>query len=58
MARQDCLAKLEEAVKQLKAVESLKETQYQQYLYESLLEEQKTLDEIGMQLYLREEGDR
>ena len=58
LARQDCLLKLEEAVKQLKAVETLKETQYQQYLYESLLEEQKILDEIGMQLYLREEGER
>nr|WP_320145451.1 flagellar FliJ family protein [uncultured Anaeromusa sp.] len=58
LARQECLLKLEEAVKQLKAVETLKETQYQQYAYESLLEEQKILDEIGMQLYLREEGER
>ena len=57
LARQNCLLKLEEAVKHLKAVESLKETQYQQYLHESLMEEQKVLDEIGMQLYLREEGE-
>lgn len=49
-----CLKALAEALKQEKVVEKFKEKKYQQYLQECLAEEQKNLDEIGLQLYVRE----
>ena len=37
----------------LKSIEQLKAKRLQQYKEEALLEEQKLLDEIGLQLYMR-----
>ena len=37
----------------LKSIEQLKAKRLQQYKDEALLEEQKLLDEIGLQLYMR-----
>ncbi|WP_346354626.1 flagellar export protein FliJ [Azotosporobacter soli] len=49
-----CLKALAEALKQEKVVEKVREKKYQQYQQEWLAEEQKTLDEIGLQLYVRD----
>ena len=49
-----CLANLAEAVKREKVVEKFKEKKHQQYLQECLSEEQKALDEIGLQIYVRD----
>lgn len=48
-----CLLKLEEAVKNRKVVEKLKENQQDEYQTEMLRQEQAQLDELGMQVYLR-----
>ena len=40
-------------VNKLKSIEQLKEKRLQQYMEELLQEEQKQLDEIGGQLYFR-----
>ena len=40
----------------LKSIEQLKEKRLQQYMAEALQEEQKQLDEIGGQLYFRNQG--
>ena len=39
----------------LKSIERLKERRFAEYLEEQLHEEQKQLDEIGLQLYVRAE---
>ncbi len=52
--RQECLKNLEEAVKSHKVVEKFREKKIQDYQAELLKEEQKKLDEIGLQLYVRE----
>ena len=49
-----CLAALAEALKKEKVVEKFKEKKYQQYQQECLAEEQKELDEIGLQIYVRD----
>lgn len=54
VVHEQCLKALAEALKQEKVVEKFKEKKYQQYLQECLAEEQKNLDEIGLQLYVRE----
>jgi flagellar FliJ protein len=51
--RQQCLRKLEEAVRKRKGVESLKEKKIQQYHEELLREEQAFLDELSTQRYIR-----
>lgn len=51
--RRECLAALEEAAKARKLVEKLKEKQFAQYQAEALLEEQKLLDELGLQAFSR-----
>lgn len=51
--RQQCLRKLEEAVRKRKGVESLKEKKIQQYHEEVLREEQAFLDELSTQQYIR-----
>ncbi|MDR1702764.1 MAG: flagellar export protein FliJ [Sporomusaceae bacterium] len=51
--RQDCLQKLEEAMKQRKLVENLKSKQLERHYLEFLQEEQKYLDEIGTQRSVR-----
>lgn len=48
-----CLKRLEEAVKQHRVVEKFREKKWQQYQTEVLQEEQKLLDEIGIQLHVR-----
>jgi flagellar FliJ protein len=53
-SRQECLKNLEEAVKGHKVVEKFREKKIQDYQAELLKEEQKILDEIGLQLYVRE----
>jgi flagellar FliJ protein len=52
--RQKCLRALEEAVKNHKLVEKFREKKLQNYQIEVIKEEQKMLDEIGLQLYVRE----
>jgi len=47
--RNDCLKKLEEAMKQRKLVENLRTKQLERHYEEFLREEQKYLDEIGTQ---------
>lgn len=51
--RQECLAVLEEAVKQRKLVDNLREKRLEQYNREVLQEEQKVLDELGTQAFMR-----
>ena len=52
--RQQRLKELMEVMSYLKSIEQLKEKQWQEYQAEALLEEQKMLDEIGLQLYVRQ----
>lgn len=51
--RQECLTTLEEAAKARKLVEKLREKRLAQYQAEALLEEQKLLDELGVQAFSR-----
>jgi len=51
--RDECLAELEHAIKQRKLVDNLKEKQLEHYHYDFLQEEQKILDELGTQAYMR-----
>jgi flagellar FliJ protein len=52
--RQKCLIMLEEAVKNHKVVEKFRDKKFQKYQIDLIKEEQKMLDEIGLQLYVRE----
>lgn len=52
-AYKESLKQLEEAVKKYKAVKNLREKRLQQYNIEVLAEEQKQLDEMGAQIFLR-----
>lgn len=51
--QEQALKVLEEALKQVSLVEKFKERRLEQYHLEVLAEEQKQLDEIGLQLYSR-----
>lgn len=51
--RQKRLQVLLKLMNKLKSIEQLKAKRLQQYRDEALLEEQKLLDEIGLQLYMR-----
>ena len=51
--RQQKLKKLMELMTYLKSIEQLKEKRLREYNEELLFEEQKMLDEIGLQLYVR-----
>ena len=51
--RQKKLKVLLQHMNKLKSIEQLKAKRLQQYKDEALLEEQKLLDEIGLQLYMR-----
>ena len=51
--RQKRLKALLQLMNKLKSIEQLKAKRLQQYKDEALLEEQKLLDEIGLQLYMR-----
>ena len=51
--RQKRLNELMEVMSYLKSIEQLKEKRLQEYKDEMLFEEQKMLDEIGLQLYMR-----
>ena len=51
--KQKKLKALMEVMSYLKSIEQLKERRYQEYLSEALQEEQKILDEIGLQLTMR-----
>lgn len=51
--RQECLTALEEAARARKLVEKLREKRLAQYQAEALLEEQKLLDELGLQAFAR-----
>ncbi len=55
-ARQQRLKELLEMMSKLKSIEQLKEKRLQQYKDELLFEENKMLDEIGLQLYMRKAG--
>ena len=50
-----CREHLSEALKRQKLVEKIKEKRWLQYSEEQLQQEQKQLDEIGLQLYVRGE---
>jgi flagellar protein FliJ len=52
--RQQCLKALVEAERNHKAVEKFREKKVEQYQFEAMNEEQKSLDEIGLQIYTRE----
>ena len=52
----ECRAKLAETMKHEKLVQKLKEKRLAQYKEELLCQEQKDLDEIGLQLYTRGES--
>jgi flagellar FliJ protein len=54
--RQQRLKELLEMMSKLKTIEQLKEKRLQQYKDEILFEENKMLDEIGLQLYMRKAG--
>ena len=54
--RQQRLKELLEMMSKLKSIEQLKEKRLQQYKDEILFEENKVLDEIGLQLYMRKAG--
>ena len=51
--RQKRLKELMEVMSYLKSIEQLKEKRFQEYKDAALHEEQKMLDEIGLQLYMR-----
>ena len=51
--RRECLAALEEAARARKLVEKLREKRFAQYQTETLQEEQKLLDEMGLQAFTR-----
>ncbi len=55
--RQKCLAELMKLIAKLKSIEQLKERRLQQYKEQLIFEEQKMLDEIGLQLYMRGRQD-
>lgn len=50
----EALFAFQEALKKRKIVERLKEKKRQQYIHESLIQEQKVLDEMGTMRYQRE----
>lgn len=52
--RQQRLNELMEVMSYLKSIEQLKEKRWKEYQAEALFEEQKMLDEIGLQLYMRQ----
>lgn len=54
--RQKRLKELMEVMSYLKSIEQLKEKRLQEYKEEMLFEEQKMLDEIGLQLAMRAKG--
>lgn len=54
--RQKRLKELMEVMSYLKSIEQLKEKRYQEYKEEMLMEEQKVLDELGLQLAMRAKG--
>jgi len=55
-ARQHRMRELVEIMHKLRSIEQLREKQLKQYMEELLQEEQKQLDEIGGQLYFRNQG--
>ncbi len=54
--RQKRLKELLTLMSKLKSIEQLKEKRWKQYQEELLFEENKLLDEIGLQLYMRKAG--
>lgn len=54
--RQQKMQELVAIMNKLKSIEQLREKQLQQYLADMLHEEQKELDEIGGQLYFRQQA--
>ncbi|WP_425060858.1 hypothetical protein SCACP_16120 [Sporomusa carbonis] len=52
--RQECLEELTTAAKQRKLVASLRDKRLDQYYSELLQEEQKILDELGTQVFIRD----
>ena len=52
--RQECLRAMEAAMQQRKLVDNLKDKRLEQYHNELLQEEQKILDELGTQAFMRD----
>ena len=53
--QQKKLRELMEVMNELKSIEQLKEKRRREYIEEMLAEEQKMLDEIGLNLYMRKD---
>jgi len=53
---QECQKKLLESAKKSKIVEKLKEKRYTEYCNEQLQEEQKAIDEVGIQVFARKKA--
>ena len=53
LQRFESLKELQEVMSYLKSIEQLKEKRWQEYQAEAMHEEQKMLDEIGLQLAMR-----
>lgn len=51
--REECLETLQAAMNKLKTIERLRDRRYEQFKEAQLAEEQKELDEIGLQIYTR-----
>ena len=51
--RQERLDEFQEALNKLKTIEQLKEKRLEEFKAEQLIEEQKELDEIGLQIHAR-----
>ena len=51
--RQERLDEFQEALNKLKTIEQLKEKRLKEFKAEQLIEEQKELDEIGLQIHAR-----
>ena len=54
--RQRLLTELMKIMNKLKSIEQLREKRLRQYKEQLIFEEQKLLDEIGLQLYMRGQG--
>lgn len=51
--REECLANLLNAQKKVESLEQLRQKRFEEYRYEAFAEEQKQIDEIGLQMHMR-----
>lgn len=48
-----CLLALQEAQKKVESLEKLRQSRFEEYQYEFFAQEQKQIDEIGLQMHMR-----